>query len=436
MRILFLLLCLGFASAQELPCAALLEALPNTRFNELTSFEAIFSFQENGEIYRVRQIEGVTNDRSYYEFLDGPSGETRIARYEGDAGTLEINGQTEVAPPETEVDLVGFFDVFLSQKIFSASELVSCDGVQTLQTPEGSVSGEAISLIIMDDPGQLFFDDNGHVIAFAADDEVGVFENQYEDNLLVKSAFKIYSVETKEQLRTMTFELVAYDQDVGDVFSTQTLACEGLLETFKIQPEFTSLETTTTYADQDTTDYRVVDFTNERAYWKVTIMDETQIFRLVNGEVTGTTETGESVEVPEGLRFSLESTFSASASFRDLAEKAVILSCDGEQSYSDATGEVVRGQQITVADKTDPESESAKLLFDTEGNYIGNYIDRPDDDDFLIVNSGIKKDGAGMIIEVTMSNYVGENGAFELLSKMTTKTLSYNQPVDETLFEP
>jgi hypothetical protein len=157
----------------------------------------------------------------------------------------------------------------------------------------------------------------------------------------------------------------------------------------------------------------------------------------VNGKVTGAIKTNgaeESTDVPDYIRLPLEATFSDDASLRDIAEKAVVLSCDGEQSYSDANGEVVRGQQVTVGGKTNSQGHSARLLFDAEGDLTGNYVDRPDSDDFLIVNSGIRKDDAGVVLEVTVSNYAGEDGAFELLSKLTTKTFSYNEEVDETLF--
>jgi hypothetical protein len=435
MRILFVLFCLGSVIAQELPCAALLEALPATRFNDLSSLEANFSFSENDEPFTARLVRDVTGQRSYYE-LKEMSGETSIMRYKSNVGTLERNGQIEAAPPEAEAEVISFFDIFLSQNIFSEAELVSCDGVQTLQTPEGTLEGEAISLVIMGDPGQLFFDDNGRVVAFSSSNDVGVFDSQYEDNLLVKSEFRIYEVETQEQVRTMTFELVNYNQPIDASLFGETLACEGLLETFANQPEFTSLETsmTSTYDDANASDYKVTDFIKQRVYWEITFDDAKTIFRLVDDKVTGLNENGETVEVPDSIRFALENTFSGEASFRQLAHRAVILSCDGEQSYNDDSGEIVRGQQMTVGDKTNSDSNSAKLLFDDEGNFIGNYVDRPEDTDFLVVNSNIKKDDAGVAVEVTTANYAGEDGTFELLSKMTIKTLSYNQPVDEALF--
>lgn len=438
MRIFFFLLLSGVAFAQDLSCASLLEALPNTRFNQLTSFEAVFSFRESDETITVRQIEDVTGERSYYESDDG-TGNITIARYEGNNGIIERNGQSEIAPPEEGNELLGFFDVFLSQTIFREAELVSCDGVQTLETPEDAITGEALSLNIMGDPGRLFFDENGHTVAFSSGDEVGVFSNTYKDDLLVKSELNIYSLETQEVVRTMTFELVSFDQTVDASLFGDKLECEGLLDVFKNQPEFSSLETTTTYANQPDAgaDYKVVDFTNRRVYWEITAAGVKTIFRLVNGEVTGETEDGETADVPESIRFSLESTFEAAAASRDLAQKAVVLSCDGEQSYSDASGEIVRGQQVIVADKTNPGSDSTKLLFDEMGNFIGNYVDRPEgEQDFLLVNSGLKKDDAGVVIEVTNATYVQEGEVFEPLSKTTTKTLSYNQLVDESLFKP
>jgi hypothetical protein len=452
MRIFFCLLLLtGVAFARDLPCKSLLESLPATRFNELTSFEATFSFKENNSTLTLRQIEDVTNGRTYYETTESETGELVIARYEGETGTLETNGQIEVAPPRAELEPLTFFDVFLSQQIFARAELLSCDGQQSIETPEGTLEGEVITVKIEDDEGQLLFDTEGHIIGWKSERDIGVFENEYQDDLLVKSSFRIYvkpeetaSVDTATLENTMTFELVSYDQPVDEsLFSnTGNLECEGLLEVFKNEPEFTSLETSTTYTQDPSqpSDYRVVDFTGQRIYWEVTLNGVKTIYRLVNGEVTGVTEVDgkqEATEVLDYIRISLESTFSSSASFRDLADKAVVLSCDGERSYSDDNGEIVRGQQITVADKTNLEGDSAKLLFDDAGDFIGNYVDRPaDGQDILLLSLDRKKDETGITVEVTTVTYIQNSDSFELINKTTTKTLSYNQRVDETLFEP
>lgn len=452
MRIFFYLFFLtGFVFAQDLPCETLLEALPATRFNELTSFEATFSYQENNSTLTFRQIEDVTKGRTYYETFESETGERIIARYEGEVGTLETNGQIEVAPPRAELEPLPFFDVFLSQQIFANAELLSCNGMQTLETPEGILEGEALTVRLEDDEGQLLFDADGHIIGWKSERDIGVFENEYSDDLLVKSSFRIYvkseetaSVDTATLERTMTFELVNYNQPIDESLfgSTENLECASLLEVFKNEPEFTSLETSTTYTQDSSqpSDYRVVDFVGKRIYWEVTLNGVKTIYRLVNGEVTGVIETNgeqEATEVPEGIRISLESTFSSSTSFRDLAEKAVVLSCDGEKSYSDENGEIVRGEQITVADKTNPDSDSGKLLFDEAGEFIGNYVDRPDDgQDILLLSLDRKEDATGITTEVTNVTYIQNGDSFELINKTTTKTLSYNQPVDETLFEP
>jgi hypothetical protein len=450
MRIFFCLLLLtGFVFAQDLPCKSLLESLPATRFNDLTSFEAKFTYQELNSTLRLRQIEDVTGGRTYFETLDDETGELVIARYEGDTGTVERNGQVEAAPSRKEMDILPFFDVFLSQQMFANAELLGCDGMQTLETPEGTLKGEAVTVTMDEQTGQLLFDKDGHIVGWSAGSEIGVFENEYRDDLLVKSSFRIYDMPGETEVdeepnlkRTMSFELVNYNQPIDESLFGETLPCENLLEVFKNQPDFTSLETSTTYLQDPSqpSDYRVVDFVGKRVYWEVTVNGVKTIYRLVNGEVTGTIEANgeeETTEVPEGIRLSLEATFSSSASFRDLADKAVVLSCDGERSYSDTTGEIVRGQQITVADKTNLEGDNAKLLFDDSGEFIGNYVDRPEDSgDFLLVNSGRKKDDAGVTVEITNATYTQAGDTFKLLSKTTTKTLSYNQLVDETLFEP
>jgi hypothetical protein len=445
MRRFFCLLFSGFALAQDLPCAALLESLPATRFKDLSSFEAKFTYQEFDSTLELRQVEDVTGGRTYFETLDDETGELVIARYEGDTGSLERNGQLEAAPSRGEMDILPFFDVFLAQQMFANAELLSCDGMQTLETPKGKLKGEAVTINLDGKPGQLFFDQDGRTVAWQSGREVAVFENRYEDDLLVAGALRIYSI-SEESLgdttstleRTMTFELISYNQPIDEALFGETLACEGLLETFKQQPEFTSLETSTTYASDPSrvADYKVVDFTNQRVYWEITIDGVKTVYLLVNGEVTAT-QNNEVVEVPEGVRLGLESTFLSFNSFRDLADKAVVLSCDGEQSYSDATGEIVCGQQLTVVDKTNPESDSGKLLFDDSGEFIGNYVDRPDNaQDVLLVISDRLEDEAGVTVESTNATYAQNGDSFELLSKTTTKTLSYNGPVDETLFEP
>ncbi len=450
MRLFFCLLLLAsFAAAQDLSCQGLLTSLPNTRFNELSSFEATFSYQENNSTLTFRQIEDVTNGRTYYETFESETGERVIARYAGDTGTLETNGQIEVAPPRAELEPLPFFDVFLSQQIFANAELLGCDGLQILETPEGILEGEAITVSIEDDEGQLFFDQKGHVIGWKSERDIGIFENEYKDNLLVKSSFRIYvkaeetaSADTATLENTMTFKLVSYDQPIDETLFGERLECESLLENLATQPEFTSLETSTTYAldPSQPPDYKVVDFVKKRIYWEIMLDGIKTIYRLENSKVTGATETNgqeETAEVPDYIRLTLESTFSANTSFRELAEKAVVLSCDGEQSYSDENSEIVRGQQLTVADKTNPESDSAKLIFSDSGDFIANYLDRSDDsEDILVVSSDLKKDETGVIVEVTTTTYVSEDETFERINETTTKTLSFNQPVDESLFRP
>ena len=211
--------------------------------------------------------------------------------YEGDVGTLEeSDGQRQVAPPREEIDILPFLDVFLSQKIFANAELLSCDGQETLETPEGTLQGEAITVEIEDDEGQLFFDTEGHVIGWKSERDIGVFENEYDDNSLVKSSFRIYvkpeetaSVDTATLERTMTFELVNYNQPFDESLfgNAEKLECESLLDGFKTQPDFTSLETTTTYLHDPSqpSDYKVVDFAKERVY---------EAFELVSRTTTKT----------------------------------------------------------------------------------------------------------------------------------------------------
>ena len=291
MRIFFCLFFLvSFAFTQELSCRSLLESLPNTRFNDLTSFEANFSYQEASETFYVRQIEDVKGQLTYYETLEDRNGERTTVRYEGDTGIVERNGQTEVAPPLEEIDVLPFFDVFLSQQIFANAELLSCDGGQALETPEGILQGEAITVKLEDDEGQLFFDEKGHVIGWKSERDIGVFENEYDDNSLVKSSFRIYvkpeetaSVDTATLERTMTFELVNYNQPFDESLfgNAEKLECESLLDGFKTQPDFTSLETTTTYLHDPSqpSDYKVVDFAKERVY---------EAFELVSRTTTKT----------------------------------------------------------------------------------------------------------------------------------------------------
>ncbi len=454
MRILFFLLFVNLpfvnsALAQDLPCAALLESLPNARFNDLTSYEAKFTYQEYDSTLELRQVEDVTGGRTYFESRDEETGELVIARYEGDTGTLERNGQLEAAPPRAEMDVLPFFDVFLTQQMFATAELLSCDGVQTLETPEGTLTGEAITVTIDEQTGHLFFDSEGHIIGWYAGSEVGIFENAYQDDFLVKSSFRIYDVPGEAAMdeepilkRKMSFELVNYNQPIDESLFGEALPCERLLEKLVNQLEFTSLETSTAY-DLDETqpaDYKVIDFINQRVYWEITLDDITYVYRYLDGNVTGATKTNgteEAAEVPEYIRLPLETTFTNTNVFRDLADKAVVLSCDGEQSYSDATGEIVRGQQVTVADRTNSDSDNAKLLFDDEGNLIANYIDRPEDSqDILFVSSGFEKDEAGVVVKVTSATYGVEGDLFGLVNQTTTMTLSYNKPVEETLFEP
>jgi hypothetical protein len=114
--------------------------------------------------------------------------------YQGNTGTIQgADGQIEVAPPREEIDILPYFDVFLSQQIFANAERLSCDGQQALEAPEGTLQGEALMVRLKDNEGQLFFDADDHIIGWKSERDLGVFENEYADDLLVRSSFRLYT---------------------------------------------------------------------------------------------------------------------------------------------------------------------------------------------------------------------------------------------------
>jgi hypothetical protein len=87
----------------------------------------------------------------------------------------------------------------------------------------------------------------------------------------------------------MRFELLNYNQPVDKFFFGNA----ETLEVFKAQLDLSSIETSKTYAldPSQPADYKVVDFTNERVYWEISLGNVKSIYRYVDGEVTGAPKT-------------------------------------------------------------------------------------------------------------------------------------------------
>lgn len=211
MKLFFLIVFTSFAFAQDLPCAALLDNLPSSSLQGVSTLEATLTIRyvENGgnetQFLLVKDFE---NSRTYHtynpkmgdEFVTGA-----IYRYQNGVGTLTQGDQTEEAPPEDNIvgirEMMEFLE-FDFQNIFAADGVESCDGQQTYGD---IVAGEQVTVnsnegktsFLFDEAGQLlalrFYDDNTEGIPLTTFTEFVV-----NDGLLQHGITRYYTLKGNE----------------------------------------------------------------------------------------------------------------------------------------------------------------------------------------------------------------------------------------------
>jgi hypothetical protein len=225
MRLFLLLAVTGFAFAQELPCAALLDNLPSSSLEGITSIDATHTIKyvENGPNARstLHYVKDFVNNRAYLE-LD--VGYDIIYHYQNGIGTVTQNETTEEAPAEEDLvsirEMMEFLE-FDMRSIFTKDSVKSCDG----QKSYGSLfTGEQVTVSANGEETFLLFDEAGQLLGSASyysegDLVLGVLEDFFfEAGLLQQGTVRSYEIKGDEAvlLEESMLEVQSYNQPLDE----------------------------------------------------------------------------------------------------------------------------------------------------------------------------------------------------------------------------
>ena len=220
--------------------------------------------------------------------------------------------------------------------------------------------------------------------------------------------------------------------------------CAALLDSLQPQVELETLEqriTTTVATAEGSSEvaiYQLLDRPGERIYQEMTLpgMGEV-VLRYLNGaatmEVSGA---GMQLPVPPALAEQLEATLDGAFAQQGFVPTDYeVISCDGMQSY----GSLIEGEQVTVSAAL-PEAAGGdtelRFLFGPDDTLVGSYLDVPPMGPSLMVFDTYELDASGVPLNVSFTMYQLDGDTPTIFSKTNVATLSYNEPVNETLFTP
>jgi hypothetical protein len=229
---LFLLFALtGFAFAQDLPCAAFLDNLPNSSLQGIATLEATLTIryvEKGGNEVQYALAKDFENARTYHSFSE-PIGKdfvtTAIYRYQNGLGTLTRGDKTEEAPSEDSI--VGIREMmelleFDMRSILASDGVQSCDGQQiygdVLTGEQVTVSGsDEKTALVFDEVGQLlglrFYDDASEGIPLSTFTDFVI-----EDGLLQSGVVRYYELKGDEAvlLEERVLEVVSVNEPLDE----------------------------------------------------------------------------------------------------------------------------------------------------------------------------------------------------------------------------
>jgi hypothetical protein len=222
----FWILAFSFVSAQELPCAKLLENLPSSSLAGISTIDLthVINYVETGSKSTLHYVKDFVTNKAYVEH-DLGNGYLVIYRYNNGVGTIEKDGKPKEAPAEE--DLVSIretmelleFD-FLS--IFASEGVQSCDGQQSygdiLAGEQVTVSGNGeLTSFLLGDTGQFLG------LRFYYDDIEGIplvtfTDFAVKDGLLQYGTIRYYELLGDEGVlrEEKMLEVTSYNQELDE----------------------------------------------------------------------------------------------------------------------------------------------------------------------------------------------------------------------------
>jgi hypothetical protein len=221
--------------------------------------------------------------------------------------------------------------------------------------------------------------------------------------------------------------------------NAQNLPCESLLSNYPApKVEFTSVVQTITSSmsidgqEVQTVITQSIDYTNRRLLQETNAMGANMIMRFVDGKASMGMKMGEeimNVPIPDENAKSLEAIFDQSV-IQGVPQNFTVVSCDGQQSYAG----LLSGEQVTISTEVpNLGTMISKTIFDANGKALGA-VTTVSGRDMLMIFEEMTLDAQNYPTHIKMSMYQLKGDEATLFTATTIDTISYNQPLDDSLF--
>ena len=223
--------------------------------------------------------------------------------------------------------------------------------------------------------------------------------------------------------------------------NAQNLPCESLLANYPApKVEFTSVVQAITSSmtidgqEVQTVMTQTIDYTNRRLLQETNAMGANTIMKYVDGKASMGIKMGEetmNVPIPEDNVSSLEAIFDQPV-LQGVPQNLTVVSCDGQQSHAG----LLSGEQVTVTTVVPNIGDmTSKIIFSPDGKTQGAVTSVPGrSGEMLMVFEELTLDASNVPTHMKMTMYQLEGDTATLFSSTAMDILSYNQPLDDSLF--
>ena len=219
----------------------------------------------------------------------------------------------------------------------------------------------------------------------------------------------------------------------------QSLPCESLFANYPVvDVPITSVQQTITSSmtidgqEVQTIITQSIDYTNRRLLQESNAMGMNTVMRYVDGKASMGMVMGEetmNVPIPDENAKSLEAIFDQPV-VQGLPTNYTVVSCDGQQSYAN----LLAGEQVTISTEVpNVGTMISKTIFDASGKALGAATTFSGQD-MLMIFEERTVDAQNYPTHIKMSMYQLKGDEATLFTTSTIDTLSYNQPLDDSLF--
>ena len=223
--------------------------------------------------------------------------------------------------------------------------------------------------------------------------------------------------------------------------NAQNFPCESLLANYPApKVEFTSVVQTITSSITiegeavETVITQTIDYANRRLLQETNAMGANIVMRYVDGKASMGMVMGEeimNVPIPDENATSLEAIFDQPI-LQGVPQNLTVVSCDGQQSHAG----LLSGEQVTVTTVVPNIGDmTSQIIFSSDGKTQGAVSSVPGrSGEMLMVFEELTLDASNVPTHMKMTMYQLEGDTATLFSSTAMDILSYNQPLDDSLF--